>query len=469
MHRSNPNRQSPSVNAVEFPPNRWVVVLFWVVLLCALYREVSGQFTLFYIGNFNLTIAEPIIGMSTWVLLRHAGRKPRITLGSVLALCYAVLLLINLMRGMGGNRYDAIITLRLNGGLAVILALSAFIFPRELWHPRVQRIVVIIGAILSALVIVRVIMGPGFLMIGREELDPSNINDGGRPLSAQGTIVLAMALVTVLANFMLPHNRGGGRPIQLFASLGMMLTVVLTKQATATIACFAACAALIALMPGRSRSLRMIACGTAAAVALFSIYVLPEVVSIETINSYLPSGMAFDVAKREATFEFRNEIWSGLMADRETWPWLSQVIGLPAGVKPYIWIHYWGGTQWELGLHSMYYGILPVAGIVGLAFYCGLLAYAAWTCLIGSLKGTPEYSPSAPIGLSLAIIAFIFSVSYDMRNENGLMLLLALAGGAPVVARYTARRPMAARRGAFDSPGGFEPRAPATHTPSRRI
>ncbi|OSI89673.1 hypothetical protein BSZ25_20730 [Bradyrhizobium canariense] len=440
----------------ETRPDRLVSLVFWAVLLLGFYREVVGTQTLAMVGSFNLTIVEPALFLCGLALARAVISPPKFYLGTTLTLSFGALIAIGVLRGVSDSPYDAITSLRTTGEIAVILIWGAFVSPSDLWHPRIQKIIVVVGMMLAGLVVLRQIMGPTFLI--SSGISDVEVNDGGRALSAQGTAMLGSAAIVVFAHSFRARSPIASREACLAMALVMLVALGLTKQATATLGSVVAFATLFAFAPGRHQLLRsaFVVVGAWAAVLLYIF--LPDIVSVTDLNALLPDGMAFDVAHRSATFDARTKIWNGLLADMESWSFVSQVIGLPAGTKPKIWIDLWGGAYWKLSIHSMYYGVLPYAGFLGLAIYVLIVLVAALTCARRAYREGDEAFPGAPIGFAFIVLLITLGVSYELRNENALLIVMAVAGGIPVL-----------RAGQLRLLGGIEQARRPPHLRSQRV
>ncbi|MCJ9729715.1 hypothetical protein [Bradyrhizobium sp. PRIMUS42] len=419
-------------------PNRLAGPVFWTVLLLGFYREVVGTQTLAMVGSFNLTIVEPALFLCGLALARAVISPPKFYLGTFLTTSFGALIAIGVLRGLTVSPYDAITSLRTTGEIAIILVWGAFVLPSDLWHPRIQKIIVVVGMMLAGLVLLRQVMGPTFLI--SSGISDAEVNDGGRALSAQGTAMLGSAAIVVFAHSFRARSPIAGREACLAMALFMLVALALTKQATATLGSVVAFATLFAFAPGRHQFLRsaFVVVGTCAGVLFYTF--LPDIMSVTDLNGFLPDGMAFDVAHRSATFDARTRIWTGLLTDMESWSPVSQAIGLPAGTKPKIWIDLWGGTYWKLSIHSMYYGVLPYAGILGLVIYVLIVIVAAVTCARRAYWEGNEAFPGAPIGFAFVVLLATLGVSYELRNENALLIVMAVAGGIPVARTDRLRR-----------------------------
>jgi O-antigen ligase len=84
-------------------------------------------------------------------------------------------------------------------------------------------------------------------------------------------------------------------------------------------------------------------------------------------------------------------------------------------------------TAWEGSLHSHYLGTLQNAGLVGIIAYVLLLTAVLLQSSLLSIT-SPNASPqrNAAIGAAFAALLLTFSYGYELRSENGLMLVLGM-------------------------------------------
>lgn len=412
------------------PPVAFMAAV-WTTLLLAFYRELAGMPTLAMLGNFNFTIVEAllvVVGASAF--LGPKTTKPWSGWPAKLTVCFALLYSVALLRGLLTTPYDAITSMRLNAALPVILIWSLLAPPQMLWHRRVQRAVVVVGTLLGAIVAMRVVMGPSFLM-ALQDVNSQDINDGGRALSAQGSIMLVSAVVLLIARGIrsFPSDRIGAlRDLWLGSILAVM--EILTKQGTASLALFAAVGVVIAATPSRGRPFRAIAMGMLCALAGFALLMAQDPAVLNDVNNMLPPSMQFDLDHRGKTFETRQLVWTGLLNDMDTWSETSRWIGLPAGTKPTIWIPLWGGTYWGFSIHNMYYGLLPIMGMIGAGLYVALLSFMALGTMRRIVHGSSEDQFVATVALAWLLVVTVLGFSYEIRNENALLLAMALAATA---------------------------------------
>ena len=404
-----------------------VLAVVWGTLLLAFYREVAGVPTVAFIGNYNLTIVEVmlvVIGISALVSPRQPFLKG---LGANLIICYAAVYGIDFFRGLMTTPYFAITSMRFNAVLPAILIWSLLVPPKALWCEGVQRAWIIVGAMLGVLVVLRVVVGPTFLMVA-QDLDEMDINDGGRALTAQGSMILVGAVVLLMARAIQAISLGRVSGwIELLLAGFFAIAEVLTRQGTATLSLVIAMVVVCGLTPGALRSTRIVTLVLFVIMAGVFWVLAQDQAFLDNVNKALPPGMQFDLQHRSLTFEHRQAIWEGLLLDMNSWSPLSWAIGLPAGTKPQIWLNLWGGVYWDLSIHSMYYGLLPILGVVGLCLYVALLVNVAAGTFRGVFRGSREDQVFSTVALAWVVVSAILGVSYELRNENAIPLAMALA------------------------------------------
>ncbi|MCK1297314.1 hypothetical protein IVB33_07025 [Bradyrhizobium sp. 24] len=387
-------------------------------LAAAIYSEAVGHSTLVFIGSYNLTTAEPVLGASmvaavTMVLRRQLHFDLRVLLLVVLA----ALTLVSFGRGLLVRPYDAFFSLRNNGPFTAMLFMACVLPPNEQLWAKVQKIIVFAGAGLAGLVFLRIVLGPTFL-IQAQYLEESTINDGGRALSAQGAMIVGAA---VLLQFRQACRQ------EHFALLSLCVLVpalLLTRQATATIATVSAVVTFFALQPGPSRPLRIWLLGFLLLMTIFFSTILPSALDPETLDSIAPKAIVGDTLRRVQTLDTRQLVWAGLLRDFYEWSFENQALGLPAGVKPVVIVPLWGGTVWKNSIHSMYFGLLPQVGVVGLLVYIAALFSLAFRSIVVSTL-FPGFDGGAMIA-SLVVLLAVFGFSYELRGEAALFLLVAV-------------------------------------------
>lgn len=409
-------------------PNRAVLIVIWSTLLLAFYREVAGMPLLANLGNYNFTIVEAmLIIVCVSVPFVPKNPTPWRGLAAKLIFCLIILYCFAMLRGLQNAPYDAITSMRLNAALPIILIWSLLVPPKMLWHDSIQRAVIVVGVMLGLLVVLRVVNGPLFLMLTRDvsELD---INDGGRALSAQGSIMLVSAVVLLIARGLYRPTTGHSRSwSQLILGALLALTEILTKQGTATMAMLGAIGVVFVAIPTPVRSTRISTLMLACFLVVVGILIGQDSTILASMNDSLPESMQFDLDQRGRTLETREMIWTGLLNDMENWSNTSKLVGLPAGTKPAIWIPLWGGTRWDFSIHSMYFGLLPVMGVVGLCLYVALLVLLMFGTLQTVVVGAMEEQLFATVAFAWGTVISILGFSYEIRNENSILLIMGLA------------------------------------------
>ena len=115
------------------------------------------------------------------------------------------------------------------------------------------------------------------------------------------------------------------------------------------------------------------------------------------------------------------------MFDFARWSVFEQWFGLPAGQEPVIFMPILGGFYWEHSIHSMYYGLLPLNGLVGFALYLTLIGTELKKSIVLTFNGkTSDDRASSGLSLAMWTLLIIFGLSYELRAENGVMIAQAL-------------------------------------------
>ena len=406
----------PAVN-LQFlsAADRWFVVAVLLAVVAAVYRDVVGHTTIVFIGTYNLTIADPVFVIAALALAQQMTRHSVMIkdLGGVFLLIFSLLIFLSFFRGLLVNAFESIVTLRNTGVLAIFSVLPLFSTSSSLSLMYVRRIIIAGACVLVLLFVVRLVFGPT-TFYQAAYLTPSDINDGGRALTATGCILIAAAAVVVLVDFRrAPRLAKAAVFVFLFAGL------LASRQVTATLAGCAGVAAILVFERGPARLSRVLLCVAAAVVVgLFA--------SALSFPVDVPEGVTDDVARRTRNLGARQHIWKGLLADYAGWSVVDKLVGLPAGVKPSILVPFWGGVSWRLSIHSMYLGTLVYAGALGLIAYIGILVHVAVTAAASRHRRWSQAAAFTPAtALAFCAILAVFGLSYEIRNELTIILTVA--------------------------------------------
>jgi hypothetical protein len=409
---------------------RLVIATVWLSLLAALFKEVVGTDTVAYLGSYNLTVVEPVILLQAATLLQLARRRVlRANLVTWLLLGIAAIILMNLGRGVAHDLPSGLRSFRIQGAFALYLLIAALV-PRDDAMLRQLRDALILTALLfCGLVALRLTFGPQ-LFLRTVAGDAVTINDGGRPLTADGALMLGIGLI-LAASRAIEQVRDRFNRAATLAIPVLLVALVLSAQATAIIASLAGLAVVTALHPSATRGGRVLlvtALVLAAGIGVLAIHgafgrFAPDI---------LPEYFQRNLLRRSATFEFRRLIWAGLVQDYARWSLFEQTFGLRNNDLPSIYIPLRTGYYWRWSIHSMYYGALAVMGAAGLTLYLALLGTIAVRGLrraFGPRRSWTTFGGAIPLGL-LTSICF-FGYSYELRDEHAILILLALVASRP--------------------------------------
>lgn len=439
MASRNPISSPSGPSASDPPENKIFLFTVYIVSLCILYRETTGDQILLYLGSLNLSIHDVIL-LSTTACLISLRKQIKITLISLIIGVIVAITFIGFLRGLFSTPYDAVFALRSTGSFAILLAVSLLLPAQGRIFADTRRAIIISSLALAALVALRTVFGAS-LFNTNDIIRELDINDGGRALTSAGALWLAFGAIFAAERTMAP-NQGPHLRFKYGIVLSVLcIALVVSGQGTANAAGLLSILLVLAIAPGPFRSLRVSAIGTLALLGLV-IVAASDLLTYDTLEHLMPSGMESWLLRRSGNLETRQEIWAGLMVDFESWPWISQYFGLPMGERPTIFVSLWGGIYWEYGIHSMYYGYLTVTGLVGVALYVLLLGLTAFGNAV-RLKRTPSspYLPGPSVGLALTVMCAVFGYSYDLRNEQGLMLAFAIAGATRSPPSRTGAKP----------------------------
>lgn len=411
---------------------RMVVYTVWMSLLTAVFKEVVGSDTVAFVGSYNLTVVEPVVAMqvATLVLLaRKRALRPDIITWFLLGI--AAIIFINLGRGIADNMPSGIRSFRIQGAFALYLLIAAFVPRDEQMLRQIRDALIVFGLVLCVLVALRVALGPQ-LFIREKVVDVSEINDGGRPLSADGALMIGAALILAVSRA-IERVRDGFTRAAALAIPVLFVALIFTAQATATISSLVGLVVISALHPSVNRSTRMLI--VAVLVLAGALFYLAITGAFGRFSlDFLPKYFQYNLLRRSSTIEVRHLIWSGLMHDYWRWSMLEQLIGMRNNDLPYIFIPLRDGYYWWASVHSMYYGSLVFMGSIGLGLYLLMVS------LIGMRGLRRAFSPrdtwttfGGAIPLALLAAFSLFGHSYELRDEHTVLILVALVASRPIL------------------------------------
>lgn len=403
----------------DLHPVMWAI---WAVLGTALFNALTGDLTLLTIGGYNFQIPEFVLIFLLPALLLLAMRTtPVLSLTTTLIWTFAAIWGFGLLRGLADAPAAALTSLRSTAILPIFLLLATYLPKYEMPSDRILNAVKIAGALAGALVLLRTLFGP-ILFYSASIASQPDINDGGRAISAAGALLIAAAAIVAVYQAFAQAQLKRLRWRQLLTAMLLIAALLMSLQATAILAGLAGLLAVFCLAPGTYRTLRQLGLAAMVVSAMLILLAAPDLFSEQGLAGLLPADLAFQLSRRAANLNTRNFIWSGLLDSFQYWSTVDQLFGLPAGTRPQVLVPLWGGTYWEFSMHSMYFGLLPYAGIAGLAVFLALmvvLLFETWR------KRDRATTISGTLGFAFAAMLLVYGYGYDLRNEQGLFLALA--------------------------------------------
>jgi hypothetical protein len=385
-------------------------------LISTLIYEVTGLYSFATFGPYQYNAFDlPIAGSFVFFVYGLIARRKSFAPAILIVLGISTLLLVNFLRGILVSPGDSFNWLRsaaflILGPLCVICARANSGLER-----RVIQVFTACALLLSALIFLRLAFGVT-LFSSADLLDLAAKNEG-RPISVNGTITMNIAVVLLLAQAMRERWRIG--LVRLAVLLVIVAAALLTRQGTATICLIAGVTALFAFEKGISLPFRATVIVTASALGLFLSIVPPE--------AYLSADMQENMASRLNNRDTRKDVWEGFQRNFDEQDSLTQAIGFAANEhEGYLVNTARFAKMWKIEAHSMYYGMLGRGGYAGLALYLATLLALLASFLVAITRKYELTFFTPAVGLSLLIQLAILGYSYEVRNDELLLLLLCL-------------------------------------------
>lgn len=409
---------------------RLFILATQVAIIAIMWREITSTGTIIAIGNYNLGAYEFILAASLLALAANATALMEVV-GPYL-LCAGTLLIIvmvNVVRGTLIDPFASLTAVRLTGPLVVFLILAPLVsqFPRGV---RIIRTTIVSAAVILALLCI-------FRRTTGLLLTTHNIGDG-RPMLSWGGLLIAIGCIFLLSDFLRFRLRWLTIGLLLLCYVGLLAT----GQGTANLCGFVGCGLVITLEPGPTRPFRIMYAIAFIAMLATAWLLAPNLFSLSTLAEGSSSNLASYLADRNRTYETRHYIWQGLWNSYAHWSQLDQLIGLPSGEKPVVWIPLWNGTYWQFSMHSTYLQALVNVGMLGLIFFGTLFVVLLPVSLLRAIATSrltgAAISPAA--GAAILLMVALFGYSYDLGGELSPLLMLGF-GGTLSHRRRVLRRP----------------------------
>lgn len=377
------------------------VMAIWAIGIGGLLREFLGQSEITSFGFYNFHTVDVGVALAFLACLASLFKeRMKIDLLKISVLVVSTIILLNFTRGLILNPSAALLWSRTNIGICAILLLSISIYPSFYVISNARKTLLTIAYIMALLAVLRLFTRPSLFMIVRDS--DFLINDGGRPLTAQGAFCIVLASGLLVSDFFLSSS---AKFRSAFAAMFLATVVILTRQGTASIAVSAVIITILVAQRSQGQTIRLSVGALLLMPVTYVLYIFSD--------DFLASS---DAIQRAENLSTRKEVWSALLSEWPRQPLINQLLGLPGGeglpLQVYLSGHF---QQWDHGMHSMYYGMLPIAGYIGAVFYIVILL-----CItMGSIRRLIESKsvmPAFPLAFCLATI--ILSYSYELRADS---------------------------------------------------
>lgn len=386
---------------------RYIVITIWLFALSRVVIETIGQTQVFSFGFYTFHIVDlPITfsAVTAIVCLISNGFEKRLL--AVPAITIAFILCYNLVSGTLVSSAPALLWARdcISIGLLILIGVSA---GRNVPVQKIQRALVCAAVILAMLALLRLVTAPNLFMING--WSAAETNDGGRPLSAQGTFMMVLPAIWLWSDVV--RSPRWSFNLKTCCAAALPVVILATRQGTASISLIVGLAVILLIEPSHNRLIRAFASiGVGVALSLFAVLVVP------LLSDQL------NLQQRTANLGTRQAVWAAL---NELWPELplhTQTFGFAAGQMPILTIQLQTRfSEWHASVHSMYYQMLVISGYVGLASYCLLIAGLFVVCLYRTVRSQMPAYPFAN-----CVVTALLGYSYDVRSEQLLGVLVAI-------------------------------------------
>lgn len=384
-----------------------VLLAVWIMLLGALFRELTGSPNVVTTAAVSIQVFEiAILAEIAAIFLLFQRHLPRPGVAGVLALGWALLLTIHVLRGYFVGFPELTKAIRSVGPIAAMLVLGTFLGAKNYSFAKIRSAIEVVALLAGALALLRMLGGVAIY----EDFA------SGRPATSSGAMLIGAGLIFAVA---------GLRPMMATGLLWrsgvvgfLMLTLFITQQASAVLATSFGVITVLALQWTPSGRWRI-----ASLAGLLSIFV-PLLLLRDWVLGLLPEWIIGSRWQRRVNLEWRQEIWEQVLRDFESWPLLNKLIGLPGGVSPTVQLNNF--IYWEHSLHSQYIGVLATTGAIGFFLFMALLIALVFFCVRSAVLNTRRGQMDGPLAAAFCTQLAVFSYSYELRPEHSLLLAIPL-------------------------------------------
>lgn len=391
----------------------WVLTAVWLTLAGVLWREFTFSYSVTMIGSYNLTIFDPIFLVWAGACIFGVFQsRLRMTWLTVCSFALGLILAINFARGALTNLSAAAFAVRADGLIILIIIAAALSNFTPNFERRMGQAVLLAGSILAVLSLSRFAAFPGFpfyaTTLGENE---------GRPLSNEGALLIAMTLAIALSAYVRAYRIGRISTflLAILASLGL----IISAQGTAIIV---GCVMAIIVLLLDGKRLRLITSVVGAGL----LFTLIWVDSSAGFVSLLDNEQQDMITRRLNNLSTRESIWQGFKYYFDKSSIANKFFGPPFGFERKFMMVLESDRQveWNLSLHSAYFGGLSVYGISGIILQLGVIFIAGKRLITGPAGRDRFLTPA--VALSAALGLLLLGYTYEWRIIASLLVFMLL-------------------------------------------
>jgi hypothetical protein len=414
-----------------------------IVTLCvAFYSYVREATELTNIGGFNLHITDLLFALIIFWSLFGLKNWRSHSASETMAVVLSGMLFLSFFRGVIDVGTAAGVAFRMYAVFAALIVF-AFFWGRKLAYEWIFAKIVWLGWAIVFLGIARHVLG---LRAFVQNLDPI---EEPRIFNSAAALMLGQAALVALHGSLMQSS--ARRSWAACCFVVFFATVILSDQRTAMFATIAGLLTILTFVP-RERNTAVLCTGLLACAAGVGIVGI-AFFSAGQLTEYLPRSLQM-IVLQEGSFGWRLDQWQTYVQQWVDARFFDQLIGQPFGVTLVIARGFSTLTHVDslaLPAHNGYLQLLVNVGAIGLLIFLLMLVFA-FTEAILVLKGNQRRSPLVVLGLAILISQIVFSFSYSLDGEQGLLLAIAVqiiavarqaVGGGRVVPPRSAPVPMA--------------------------
>jgi len=413
----------PVKNRVRFSvsPNQLFSLALWGLLLTKVHFDLFGYQGLLQIGAFNLVPTDIALLMCLPALLHSVRFAQARRLPTVLAMAFALLMLIALTRGiMSNGAFNATFAVR-----AHVLYIVSFLIVAlaPLTVERSRRIV------MTFIHVAWILIAIALLRYGLSYQD--------RVLSSEGGILLGQSALMAFGLALTMESTSHSKRKWTLTAMFFLIILLSTGQRSATAAGLGGVAVMLFVSPTKYRAYFQ------AGILLFLVCLLVifaaavSDLGVQGTIKYLPEFMQQPFSVR-STLDWRLEQTKAALHHFQALSSISQLFGMPLGTHfGYSLGGVFGHGHYRIhySIHNHYVKTLMDFGVAGITLFTVIVLYGArrqfarWH----TLHADPYLTP--PVMLGLLISQLIYANGYWLQGIQGIIL------GALIATRYTSDPP----------------------------